>query len=209
MRWTVAYLTAGLLAAAGSAQSMEELHPDGVYTQAPTGMSYPLAVDGFQRVSVIRYKPDGTDESAGYVLPTPTKEVSATVYVFRSPDLFSLGSPQSVIDEARAHLCEGQFRGIEQEVLSAHPDAKLASEGETSLDQGGASRPGWRASYDLVNAKYFGRADVASRSEAYLFCFAGGKWSVEYRIDYPAAYDAGADIAQFMRDLTWTIPPEK
>jgi len=32
---------------------------------------------------------------------------------------------------------------------------------------------------------------------------------VEYRIDYPADFDASIPIANFMRDLTWTIPPEK
>ena len=35
------------------------------------------------------------------------------------------------------------------------------------------------------------------------------KWTVEYRIDYPADTDAGGAIADFMRNLTWTIPAEK
>jgi hypothetical protein len=190
------------------ARAMNVFHPDGPYTQAPTGMTYPVAVGEFRRADIIRYKDDGTDESAGYNLETSTMEISATVYIFPSPSLTTIFSPQNVIDSARGHLCEAQFHTIQQEITSSHPDAVLVSQDKAMITQGDVVHNGYRASYTLTNANFFGRSQVTSRSDAYVFCYAGGKWTVEYRIDYPANYDAADPIAEFMRDLAWTIPPE-
>ena len=93
------------LAGAAVAQNLTTLHPLGPYTQAPTGMTYPMSVDEFRRVEIIRYKEDGTDESAGYNYMQPMTEIAATVYVFPSPPITSIGSPQYVIAEARSLVC--------------------------------------------------------------------------------------------------------
>jgi hypothetical protein len=173
-----------------TALGLEVMHPEGIYTQAPTGMSYPDAVDQFRRINIIRYKPDGSDESAGYNDTTPMHEINMTVYVFPSPSILSIGSPRSVVEDTRRQLCQGQYERVQQEVRGAHPDAVLVDKKGTSLTQAGIAYAGHFVSYDLTNAKFFGRADVPSRSEAYLFCYVGGKWSVEYRIDYPRDFDA-------------------
>jgi hypothetical protein len=190
-------------------QGLNVLHPDGPYTQAATGMTYPVSVGDFQRVSIIRYKSDGTDESAGYNQSTPAGGIVATVYVFPSPSLTSIFSPQSVIDDARNYLCNSQFHTVQREIVSAHPDAVLKSERAATLTQGSAAYTGHQASYTLAHAAFLGNPQILVHSDVYLFCYAGGKWSVEYRIDYPADFDASIPIANFMRDLTWTIPPEK
>jgi hypothetical protein len=197
------------LAGIAAAQGLNVLHPDGPYTQAKTGMTYPVSVGDFQRVTITRYKEDGSDESAGYNRYTPGTEISATAYVFPSPSLVSFGSPQSVIDSPRAHLCDSQFLAIQNEIKGAHPDAALVSQGNTTLTQGAATYSGHEAFYTLTNANFFGRHQVPSRSDVYVFCYAGGKWTVEYRIDYPVVHDASGAITDFMRDLTWTISPEK
>jgi hypothetical protein len=85
----------------------------------------------------------------------------------------------------------------------------LISDGATTLTQGSVAHTGHQASYNVTNATFLGRTQVAAHSDVYLFCYIGGKWTVEYRIAYPADYDASIPIANFMRDLTWTIPPEK
>jgi hypothetical protein len=192
-----------------AALGLEVMHPGGSYTQAPTGMTYPETVDQFRRVNVIRYKPDGSDESAGYNDVTPMHEINMTVYVFPSPSIISIGSPQSVIEDTRQRLCRDQYETVQREIEGAHPDAVLVEKKDISLTQTGMTHTGHFASYDLTNAKFFGRADVPSRSEAYLYCYVGGKWSVEYRIDHPRDFDAGVAIARFMQDLAWTIPPEQ
>lgn len=192
-----------------AAQGITRVDVTGPYTQATTGMTYPVSIDDFRRVNVLRYRADGTDESAGYNRETPLTEIDATVYVFPSPSLVSIGSPQNVIDDARATLCKAQFRGIQHEITTAHPDAVFVSEGDANLTQGDRVHDGHKAFYTLTNSQFFGRVNVASRSDAYVFCFVGGTWTVEYRFDYPVAFDASEEIANFMRDLIWTIPPEK
>lgn len=206
----LAFVAGTALIAAGvvAAQAMTVLHPDGPYTQAATGMVFPTSVGDFRRVDIIHYKDDGTDESAGYNRIAPLAEISATVYVFPSPSLVSVGSSQETVADARKNLCEAQFRAIQQEVVTAHPDAILVSREAVTLEQQGLAGDGNKAVYTLTNGSFFGRANVKSRSEAYVFCYAGGRWTVEYRIDYPAEYDATAPIAEFMRNLTWTITPE-
>ena len=194
--------------AAGQVQRPTVIRPSGVYVQAPTGMRYPESVGDFQRADIVRYKEDGTDESAGYNRVVPLKEIVATVYVFPSPRLRSFGSPRYVIEDARNRLCADQFHAIKNEVTSAHPDAVLLREGTTSLEQGNVKHQGHMAAYRLTNPRFSGRSNVALHSDVYVFCYAGGKWTVEYRIDYPIEYDASAEIADFMRDLVWTIPPE-
>ena len=191
-------------AGAALAQSVNVLRPSGTYIQAASGMAFPESVGDFVRVSVIRYRSDGTDESAGYNRFEPAHEIVGTVYVFPSPPLISIGSPQNVIDGARAHLCDTQFRGIQKEVTTAHPDAELLNEQETSLLENGTTFTGHRATYGLTLANFMGRRQK-THSDAYLFCYVGGKWSVEYRFDYPDEYDPGTIISNFMHDLVWTI----
>ena len=79
---------------------------------------------------------------------------------------------------------------------------------DASRTQDGVTYSGHFASFDLTNARLLGRADVASRSEAYLYCYVGGKWSIEYRVDYPRDFDASGLISGFINNLKWTIPPE-
>ena len=203
---TVAVLV--VMAGSAWAQGMDILHPAGPYTQQPSGMVFPVSVGDFQRVEIIRYSKDGTDESGGYNYVKPMNEIVATVYVFPSLRVISFGSPANVIAQARDTECRKQFKGVEQEVTTAHPDATLLGDGPVTLVQQGRSYSGYKASYDLTHPRAFGRTNVAARSEAYVFCYAGGKWTVEYRIDYPRQSDAAPLIAGFMRDLTWTIPPE-
>jgi hypothetical protein len=202
----IVLLSAAVLPLAAVAQGLNMLHPEGSFVEPATGMTYPVSVGDFKRVNIIKYNPDGTDESAGYNRIAPSAEISATIYIFRSPSLVSIGSPQAVIDGARAHLCESQFHAIEQEVMSAHPDAERLSEEPVSLTQEGTTFAGHKTTYKLSNADFFGRSQM-SRSEAYVFCYAGGKWTIEYRIDYPIDYDASASISEFMRNLKWTISP--
>jgi hypothetical protein len=190
-------------------QGLNVLHPAGSYLQEPTGMVFPETVDQFRRYDVILYRPDGSDASAGYGDTTPMHEINMTIYVFPSPPLLSIGSPQDVIDDTRQKLCQDQYERVQREVVGAHPDAVLVDKKDTSRTENGVTYAGHFAAFDLNNAKFFGRSDVASRSEAYLYCYVGGKWSVEYRVDYPRDFEATALIAGFIKDLAWTIPAER
>jgi hypothetical protein len=188
--------------AGAAAQGLNVLRPTGPYTQTASGMIFPESVGDFTRVNVIRYRPDGTDESGGYNRLETAHEINATVDVFPSPPITSFASPANVIDQARSRLCENLFASVQAEITTAHPDAELVETAEVSLPQ--SRSVGHKATYRLTNPNFFGRRQ-ASRSEAHVFCYAGGKWTVEYRFDYPDDYDAAPAISNFMRDLAWTI----
>lgn len=190
-------------------QGLNVQHPVGPYTQAPTGMVFPESVDSFRRVNVILYKPDGSDASAGYKEATPLHEINMTVYVFPSPPLTSIGSPQDVAQDAQSELCRRQYQGVLREVMTAHPDAVPVEQHAITHPANGVTYNGHVLTVDYTGAHYAGRTDVALRSQAYFFCTVSGKWSVEYRVDYPRAFDASALVAGFINDLVWTIPPEQ
>ncbi len=133
------------------AQEPNTLHPEGPFTEPMTGMVFPVAINDFQRVNIVKYAAGGSDESGGYNRVVPDGEIIATVYFFRSPSLVSIGSPQDVVDDARPRLCQSQFHGVEQEVIAAHPDAQRLSEEPVLLEQQGVTHRGFRVRYTLLN----------------------------------------------------------
>ena len=179
--------------------------PYATYTQAASGMRYPAMIRDYKRVAVTRYNEDGTDESVGYNRVTPGTEISATIYVYPSPAVSGAGAPELVAAE-RARKCGQQFQAALGELTIVHRDAVLISDGDVVLRQAGARYAGHKTVHKYAAPfDFFGRAHAPLMSETYMFCFVGGFWTVEYRIDYPRDYDAHADIAAFMHDLRWTI----
>jgi hypothetical protein len=115
-----------------------------------------------------------------------------------------LGSPTSVVAAARSRLCRDQFSRIQGEIVAANRGAQLLTEQEFSLVQAGSTFSGRRASYSFaLDGGPGGRLNL--RSEVYVLCYAGGRWTVQYRFTCPENMDAGAAISDFMRDLTLTI----
>ncbi|MGH6949451.1 MAG: hypothetical protein ACREH4_01120 [Vitreimonas sp.] len=197
----LAFATAAL---ASSAAAQEEVSvPQGeAYVQAATGMTFPAQVGDFNRISVYRYAADGSNESAGYNLYRRGAEIAATVYVSPSPGLaIGPGSPPETVLVAQALLCSAEFDRVQLGIQSAH-------EGEALVEESGTTHgetPGFRATYTFTSPNFAGRRNIAVKSEAYLFCYVGGRWSVKYRFTYPADHDVRAAIDAFMRDLAWTI----
>lgn len=199
-------LAAALAGAAlmSSAAAQEEVSvPRGeAYIQAATGMTFPAQVGEFNRVSVYRYAADGTDESAGYNLYRRGAHVAATVYVYPSPELeIGPGSQPETVLAAQALLCSAQFDRVQLEIEGAY-------EGETLIEESGTMHDetlGFRAAYTFTSPNFARRRNVEVKSEAHLFCFVGGRWSVKYRFTYPVDQDVRAVIDAFMRDLAWTI----
>lgn len=193
------------LAAAPAAAEDIPVAPGQDYVQTATGMVFPPRVGPFQRTRIYRYAADGSDESAGYNLLRPNAEIAVTVYVYPSPEMtIEPADTPDVVAAAQAIHCSAQFDRVQQEIAVTYRDATLVYESETSH----AGAPGYSATYTFTSDNFMGRRDQPLRSEAYLFCFIGGRWSVKYRFSYPAGVDAGADIAAFMDGLVWTIGQE-
>lgn len=167
-------------------------------------MTFPAQVGEFNRVRVYRYAADGSDESVGYNLYRRDAHVAATVYVSPSPGLtIGPGSQPETVLTAQALLGSAEFDRVQLGVESAH-------EGEALIEEGGTTHGeilGFRATYSFISPNFAGRRNVQVKSEAYLFCYVGGRWSVKYRFTYPADQDVRAAIGAFMRDLPWTILP--
>lgn len=198
-RFLVAALASCALAFDAAAQSDLPVPPEQDYTQAATGMVFPARAAGFERTRVTRYAPDGSDESAGYVLDNPDAEVVITVYVYPSPAAFA---------GDRIQACAAQFAGVQREIEGVYRDRTLVEETEARVTQAGVPYVGHSAVYALTSPNFMGRPNTLLRSEARLFCYVGGQWSVKYRISHPAGYDASGDVAAFMDAMPWTIAPE-
>jgi hypothetical protein len=181
----------------------EAMQAEGFYLHPASGMAFPLAVGSFQRVNLTRYDAEGLDVSAGYNLLTAGAGIAATVYVYPSPPLVSIGSPNDVVASARATLCKNEFEARKREIVVAHPGAKLVRESDAPLPQGGPPNPGKMAAFDYEEV--FAGQQQPLHSELYVFCYIGGKWTVKYRFTSPKSFDATDAISDFMARLRWTI----
>jgi len=203
VRWHFLLGLAAAMTVPASAQ-VTKLNVQGPYVQAASGMTFPEAVDDFRRVSVLQYKPDGSDMSAGYVRRQPNAEIVATAYSFPSPTPPAADAGQPV-DQVRNNVCRAVAGGIVRDMRAANPSLKPLQADQPTLTQNGVAQNGYHAVYSMTVPTFMNRQQEAVKDEVYIFCYAGGKWTVEYRFTYPAATDAGASIAQFMNDLKWTF----
>jgi hypothetical protein len=200
-----AVLAAVALAAPAGAQEVQ-VAPGQTYVHAASGMQFPAQVGDFVRGRIHRYGPD--DESAGYHLGRASREITITVYVYPSPALSLAPDTDPVgVLAAQALMCSAQFDTAQQEIDAAYDDETLIGEGSSEMPYAGAVTLGHTASYNLTAPTFWGRRNVPVRSDAYLYCYVGGRWSVKYRISYPASADVSADIAALMRVLPCTMAP--
>jgi hypothetical protein len=202
VRW---YFLLGLAAAMTAPASAEiiRLNVQGPYVQAASGMTFPESVNDFRRVTVLQYKPDGSDMSVGYVRAQPNAEIVATAYSFPSPTPAAADAGQPM-NQIRSKICGAVAGGVVRDMRAANPSRKLLQADQPSLTQNGVAQNGYHAVYSMTAPTFMNRQQEAVKDEVYIFCYAGGRWTVEYRFTYPAATDAGPSIAQFMTDLKWT-----
>lgn len=208
-RFVAALILACSLAVPASAQERMPLPADQPYVHGPSAMTFPLSVGAYQRATMgVRYLPDGTNESVGYRLTTPRGHVQATIYIYPSPDISTGATAGANLAEARQQNCATQFNDLVTELSTVHTRANVLENGAAQLMQNGAAQTGHHYVFTVDAPSAFGDTHPTLRSEAHLFCYVGGRWTVKYRFTYAAELQAEADIAGFMRDLAWTIPPE-
>jgi len=169
-----------------------------------SGMQFPRTLGVFSRTGVHQYDATGLDVSAGYNAADPAP-VTITVYVYPSPRVVSLGSPDNVIADARRNLAQGAYRQVKGEILQLHRDVATLSEREITTLVSGGSHFGYAGTFAYT--EYYAGAVRPLHSLAFVYCYVGGKWTVAYRITYPA--DSGAELVvdRFLSDLKWTIQP--
>ena len=171
-----------------------------------TKFSFPESIGTFHRVNVQKNDREGKDVGVGYNSSIP---IAATVFVYpSSKDLALYPSPK--LENASESLLDHHFEAYKQNVLQAHPDAKLISEGPGTIVQGKNQFGGKKAVFSL--GYKFGIAPQKSVSELYVFLIEPNvkfllteRYFVTYRITYPANLKSQAEkeVSSFLSELKW------
>jgi hypothetical protein len=199
MRVGICLCTLAVMAPLSAHAQITRLNVQGPYTQPSSGMTWPENVGDFSRVSILQYKADGSDMSAGYHRMLAHAEIVATAYTFPIP--------AGAVRDASGHIgqsqCAPMAAEIMREVTQAAPSAKPLTAEAVTLDQQGPQQ-GFHGIFALTAPHFMDRTDEAVKSEAYVFCVKD-KWIAEYRFSYPVAtQDARKEIDAFMAGLKWT-----
>lgn len=173
----------------------------GAYVHSASKITMPESVGSFQRDTVSRYDADGLDVSVAYNLVTQFHQIAATVYLYPSPSLTSIGSPPEVVAGARAYLTEAEFEHGKQEIQQAHPGAALVEQRDISQIESGQTYAGKLAVFEYDEV--FAGSRMLVHSRLYLFCYVGGKWTVKYRFSHPKNEDADREIQEFIQKWSW------
>jgi hypothetical protein len=181
----------------------ERVAERGVYVHPGSRITLPESVAGFQREAVLRYDAEGLDVSAAYENLGAEHPVTTTVYVYPSPSHVFIGSPPEVVASTQAHLAQNEFESRKQEILQADSGAKLIEQRDTTRTESGQSYSGKVAVFEYEDRDGFTGLKIAKRSELYLFCYVGGKWTVKYRFTRPKTVNADKEVQEFIQKLKW------
>lgn len=165
----------------------------GTVTHRPAGAHFPERIGEFQRQSVRQYDPAGADISASYWLVRSDDRLLVTVYVYPSDRVRMPGSR-----EAR---CRAEFDGVGAAIVQNNATAREVGAAAAPAAEGVRSDLAHRSAYTM-EAEFDGRRQPV-RSEAYLYCFVGGRWQVKYRVTSSAGFDTSAEIERLIRTGPW------
>lgn len=179
----------------------ETIKANGSYSHGSSGMMFPVVVGDFARGSITRFDAEGLNVGVGYDLYQMPKVVAATIYVYPSPSIVSVGSPANVIESARATLCQNEYDARKREIVSAHPGARLLNESVLASPREGVSSAGKTALFEYEEVFVGLRQSLHSRLD--IFCYIDEKWTVKYRFTYPAESDVKQDLANFIKTAPW------
>ncbi len=186
--------------ALSSSAQTEVPNPADPYVQEQTGMRFPAQIANSERHQVTRYAEDGSDLGIGYQVIKDGKMIAyVSMFFYPAPPL------DSVSDGPRAEACKQVFEGIEQDIRSHDPSARLVSEQDAPAPSPIFHAKGLRATFAGGSTLFDGKTQPV-HDEAYLYCYAGGQWLVAYRATWPETYDASQEVNALIGAVTW---PEK
>ena len=173
------------------AAGQRKVETAGIVVHGAARAHFPERVGEFVRSEVYQYDSAGKNVSASYNLATPAGRLLITVYIYPAPP---------AADEARADVCEEEFRAVNAAISGQHGNAAPVEQGRAEV---AGARPGLghRSAYRFATT-FDGRVQPI-RSEARLYCFVGGDWLVKYRVSAPVAVETGGAVEAFIRDGPW------
>ena len=186
-----------LLVAAASAgwqpaAAQREVADEGSYLHGPARAVFPVRVGEFRRSTVYQYDQEGKDISASYNLATPQGRLLITIYIYPAA---------AAAPAARASLCDQEFGVVNTAISSQHGNVAPTEEGAALRAAGVAPSLRHRSVYRFSSP--FDDRIQEIRSEAHLYCYAGGDWLVKYRVSAPIAVKTRGPVKAFIRDGPW------
>ena len=171
----------------------EALPSTGTFSHKPSGFDFPISVGEFQRVDIYKYDVEGEDISVSYNLISRYKHIAATIYIYPSPSIVSLGSPASVIKTARANLCRQDFDAQVQQI-TARPNVRQISGSEAAAKANNTGTHNLSAHFEYE--EIFAGVQQPLLSEFELSCYINGKWNIKFRITHPKSLTVWEEIKQ-------------
>lgn len=179
-------LPSALMLATLPAQAQEDLHVEGDWTHAATGMVFPERLDNALRTRIHAYDAEQLDISAGYAMRRSGDLGFVTLYVYPAP-------PE--------RDCAQNFAEIERNVAQAYTEVKLVASDRWPSPSGRAPNAAYHARFTM-NGMLDGKEQPLT-SESYLYCPAGGAWLVAARASWPQSKEFGDAFAEFLHRLRW------
>lgn len=172
----------------------EAISVSGPYVHQPSGFSFPQIAGEFVRSTVHKYDALGQNVSVAYNLTDQSRLIAATIYVYPSPSITSIGSPPSVVQAARGQLCNQEFNARPQEIMAAHPNARPKDTPGRSTNAA--------SHYSLFEyEEVFANVRQPLLSELELSCYVNDKWTVKYRITYPRTLSVEREVQGLKRAI--------
>ncbi|MFC1529515.1 hypothetical protein ACFL41_00415 [Gemmatimonadota bacterium] len=170
------------------------------YTHKKTGMVFPTDIGRFERVSIIQYDEKALHISVGYNLLTASGPVAATVYLFPSPNIISIGAPDRIVASMRANFGQQVLTASIEEILQAHDGAEVIEEKEITSQQVGQTIIGHHVTFEYEQV--FGTQSQDVVSHLVLFNYVGDRWSLQFRITHSKRISGENVINQLLRNLS-------
>jgi hypothetical protein len=140
------------------------------FKRVPSGITLPLSIPGYTRVTLLQYDTAGLDISAGYHGLAPGCPIEMTEYIWPAPRMSFIGADPSLARSVEKGWVDHAYEHWQHEIVQGHPDAVLRSEEPVTKD----TVPGKRAVYSIG----------AQESELLVF-IVGNAWVLSYRATYP------------------------
>lgn len=175
----------------GPSRGARPIEASGLYVHGPSGFSFPESFGAFRRVEINQFDSSGMDVGVGYNLEQADSQIALTLYVY----------PRARDANGSILTLESQFEIERTYILQAHPGGKASETWTPTTTQNHEASPGYATTFRYQQLFAYRQQEIESL--LYLFDYEG--WAVKYRITYPLAQQAKANLVSqvFVSSFIW------
>lgn len=173
----------------------EPIAVEGDYVHRHNFFRFPVTIEGFKRVELVKYDADASNIGATYRRSGPAGAALATIYVYPAPWIKVTAAGQyqypDLTDRQLGGLCRNEIEAVKAAVTVLNPSAKIVREGGDVLKgpDGGRIALG-RVEYRMTDS-FEGRVQPL-QSQLYVMCFGYSQWILKFRLTAPEGVDLDA-----------------